>query len=110
MLTSFKDSGGEGRGAILMKDGSNLGKLRNEIRDVTVEIMRLAGKRLLLARKLGEEKRRRGLPVEDLEVERELKQAVLEKCQEYGVERRFSIKLLNLLIDQAKQVQKELEG
>lgn len=93
-----------------MEDSSDLDKLRNEIRDVTVEIMRLAGRRLLFARKLGEEKRRRGLPVEDLEVERELKQTVLEKCREYGVERRFSVKLLNLLIDQAKQAQKELEG
>lgn len=93
-----------------MEDSSGLDKLRNEIRDVTVEIMRLAGRRLLLARKLGEEKRRRGLPVEDLEVERELKQTVLKKCYEYGVERHFSIKLLNLLINQAKQIQKELEG
>lgn len=91
-----------------MEDRSALDELRTEIRDVTVEIMRLVGKRLLLARKLGEEKRRRGLPVEDLGVERELKQTVLEKCQEYGVERRFSIELLNLLIDQAKQVQEAL--
>jgi chorismate mutase len=93
-----------------MEDSSELDKLRNEIRDVTVDIMQLAGRRLLLARKLGAEKRQRDLPVEDLEVERELKKTVLEKCREYGVEKRFSIKLLNLLIDQAKQVQKELEG
>jgi len=92
-----------------MEHSLDLDKLRNEIRDVTVEIMRLAGRRSLLARKLGEAKRRKGLPMEDLEVERELKQFVLEKCREYEVERRFSIKLLNLLIDQAKQVQKELE-
>ncbi len=93
-----------------MEDSSDLDKLRNEIRDVTVDIMQLAGRRLVLARKLGAEKRRRDLPVEDLEVERELKKTVLEKCREYGIEKRFSINLLNLLIDQAKQVQKELEG
>ena len=71
-----------------MEDSSDLVKLRKEIRDVTVDIMQLAGRRLLLARKLGEEKRRRDLPVEDLEVERELKKTVLEKCREYGFEKR----------------------
>jgi len=91
-----------------MKDSQDLDELRNEIKDVTVEIMRLAGKRLLLARKVGEVKRQKGLPVEDLEVEKELKQNVLKKCQEYGVESRFGLKLLNLLIDEAKRVQKEL--
>ena len=93
-----------------MEHSLDLDKLRKEIRDVTADIMKLAGRRLLLARKLGAEKRRRDLPVEDLEVEQELKKTILENCREYGVEKRFSIKLLNLLIDQAKQVQKELEG
>jgi len=92
-----------------MKDSPDLDKLRNEIKDVTVEIMRLAGKRLLLARKIGEVKRQRGLPMEDLEVEKELKQTVLKKCKEYGIESRFGIKLLNLLINEAKRVQKQME-
>jgi len=91
-----------------MKESPDLEKLRNEIKDVTVEIMRLAGKRLLLARKVGEAKRQKDLPIEDLEVEKELKQTVLEKCQEYGIESLFGLKLLNLLIDESKRVQKEL--
>ena len=92
-----------------MKDSPDLDKLRDEIKDVTVEIVRLAGKRLLLARKLGEVKLQKGLPVEDLDVEKELKQIALEKCKEYGVESPFCLKILNLLIDEAKRVQSELE-
>ena len=91
-----------------MNDSQDLDKLRNEIRDVTVEIMRLAGKRLLLAKKVGEVKNQKGLPVEDLEVEKELKKTVLKKCEEYGIESRFGLKLLNLLVNEAKRVQKEL--
>jgi len=91
-----------------MKDSPELDELRNEIKDVTVEIMCLAGKRLLLAKKVGEVKRQRDLPVEDLEVEKQLKQIILKKCKEYGVESRFGLKLLNLLTDEAKRVQKKL--
>ncbi len=91
-----------------MEGTPNLDELRNEIKDVTVEIMRLTGRRLLLARKVGELKLQKGLPIEDLEVEKELEQVVLEKCREYGIEKHFGLKLLNLLINEAKRVQKEL--
>jgi chorismate mutase len=91
-----------------MKESPDLDKLRNEIKDTTLEIMRLTGKRLLLAKKVGEIKRQKGLPIEDLEVEKELKQVVLEKCREYGIESRFALKLLSILFKEAKRVQKEM--
>lgn len=93
-----------------MEQESNLDELREELKKVTLEILRLIGKRLSLARKIGEIKRQKGLPIEDLEAERDLRRIVLEKCRAYGVDDRFSLKLLNLLIDEAKRVQGESEG
>lgn len=91
-----------------MNKGSNLDELRQEIRRVTVEILRLTGRRLSLAKRIGETKRQRGLPIKNLEAERELKRVILEKCQVYNVDSRFGLKLLNLLIDEAKRVQREI--
>jgi len=92
-----------------MGEESNLDELREEIKKVTLKMLRLAGERLSLARKIGEIKRQKGLPIEDLEAERDLRRTVLEKCRIYGVDKRFSLKLLNLLIDEAKRVQSESE-
>jgi len=94
----------------LVRQELSLDELRKEIRKVTLEMLRLAGKRLSLAKKIGEIKRQRGLPMEDLDAEKELKHIVLEKCRVYGVDERFGLKLLNLLIDEAKRVQGESEG
>lgn len=81
--------------------------LREEVRSVTIEIMRLVGKRLSLVRRIGERKLRKGLPVENLEVERRLRKMVSEKCEAYGVSLSFGLRLLNLLIEEGKRIQKE---
>jgi len=91
----------------MMSEESNLDMLREEIKKITIEIIRLTGKRLLLAKKIGEIKNQRNLPIEDLKVEKELNQVIIEKCQIYNVDRSFGLKLLNLLIDEAKRVQIE---
>ena len=90
-----------------MNEESNLDTLREEIIKVTVEIISLTAKRLSLAKKIGETKRSRDLPIEDLKVERELKRIVLEECKTQNVDSGFGLKLLNLLIDEAKRVQME---
>lgn len=91
-----------------MNEGSNIEELRHEIRRVTIEIMRLTGRRLSLAKKIGEIKRQGGLLIEDLEAEKELKRVILEKCKTYNVDGRFGLRILNLLIDEAKRVQEEI--
>jgi len=93
-----------------MEKERSLEKLREEIRQATVEIIRLAGERLSLAKKIGNLKREMGMPIEDLKAEEELRRLALKKCQAYGVNRRFGLKLLNLLIDESKRVQREPEG
>lgn len=92
-----------------MGEELNLDDLREEIRKITVDMLRLAGKRLSLAKRIGEIKRQKSLPMEDLKAEKELKHLVLEKCRAYGVDDRFGLKLLNLLIDEAKRAQSESE-
>ena len=92
-----------------MGEELNLDELREEIRKITVDMLRLAGKRLSLAKRIGEIKRQKGLPMEDLKAEKELKHLVLEKCRVYGVDERLGLKLLNLLIDEAKRAQRESE-
>ncbi len=92
-----------------MERERSLEELREEIRQATVEILRLAGERLSLAKKIGKLKREMGMPIEDPKAEEELRSLALKKCQAYGVNRHFGLKLLNLLIDESKRVQRESE-
>jgi len=82
--------------------------LRREIRDITIEIFRLIGKRLSLARKIAKTKIQEGLSMEDREVERELREIVSEKCKSHGVNLNFGLRLLNLMIKESKNVQKTI--
>jgi len=84
-----------------------LKKLRNEIATVTFEIFALCRKRLKLARKIAAVKLRKGLPVEDLEIERDLKRRVLDFCHKNDMNDEFCVKLLDLLISESKSVQRE---
>jgi len=92
-----------------MEQKRSLEELREEIRQVTVEIIRLAGERLSLAKKIGKLKREMGMPIEDPKAEEELRRLILEKCQAYSVDSRFGLKLLSLLIDESKRIQRESE-
>jgi len=84
-----------------------LEKLRNEITTVTFEIFDLCRKRIELARKIAAVKLEKGLPIENLEVERNLKRRVLDFCHENNIYDEFCIKLFELLIGESKRVQKE---
>jgi len=91
-----------------LKRETEIDTLRKEIWDVTMEIYRLVGKRLSLAGKIAEMKNVKGSPVENTEVERKLREAVLEKCSSHGVNLNFGLRLLNLMIEESKRVQKEI--
>jgi aspartate aminotransferase len=82
--------------------------LREEIENVTIEILRLVGQRLFLAKKLGKKKLLGDLPIEDIEVERRLRQKALGRCEAFGLRLSFGLRLLNLLIEEAKIVQNEV--
>lgn len=81
--------------------------LRDRIAEITLEIIRLSGERLLLAKKIGEIKARSRIPIEDPSVENELKSKVIEFCKKHEIDLNFSLRLLNFLIEESKRVQQE---
>ena len=85
----------------------NLDVLREKIKKITVEIIRLTGKRLSLARKIGKIKSQKKLQIEDPNIEEDLKRIIVKECQIFKVDNRFGLKLVNLLINESKRVQKE---
>jgi len=82
--------------------------LRSEVARLTLEIIRLSGERLAIARKIGEIKAERNMPIEDPSVESELKDKVINLSREYGLDINFALKLLNLLIEESKRVQRDV--
>jgi len=91
-----------------MSGKDDLERLRDEVSKVTIQIIRLCGERFSLARKIGEVKAQRRMPVEDSKIEANLKQEVLEKCRSYGVDTKFALDLLDLLLEESKRVQRNL--
>ena len=91
-----------------MTEKLELEKLRNEIAMITFEIFALCRKRLELARKIAAVKLKMSLPIEDLEVEKDLKQRVLNFCKKNSMNDDFCINLLSLLINESKRVQGEV--
>lgn len=86
---------------------SEIERLRKEIKAVTVDMIKLMQKRMQLAEKIGKIKREQGMPIESPETEKELVNIITEACKKYGVSADLGLKLLDLLISQAKEVQKE---
>lgn len=86
----------------------DLRALRDNMSRLTLEIIRLVGERLTLARKIGEIKARNNLPIEDPMVESELKIKVVDLCQKYGIDINFSLRLLELLLEESKRIQREI--
>ena len=75
---------------------------------LTLEIIRLAGERLTLAKKIGEIKAQRNMPIEDSRVEQELREKVVELSKKLNMDVNFSLNLLNLLIEESKRVQRKI--
>jgi len=86
----------------LMKE---LKDLRSKIMKLTLEIIRLSGERLTLAKKIGEIKAQNNMPIEDPLVEQELRSKVIDLSQKHNIDVNFSLKLLNFLIEESKRVQ-----
>jgi len=87
----------------LMKE---LKDLRSKIMKLTLEIIRLSGERLTLAKKIGEIKAQNNMPIEDPLVEQELRSKVIDLSQKHNIDVNFSLKLLNFLIKESKRVQR----
>src|ERR671916_865969 len=94
---------------MVLLDNTNeeLETLRNKVRSVTTEIMRAAQERLELARKIGEIKSKFGIDIRDEKVEEEVRLRVMLLAEEIGMSSEFALQLLNLLLAESEQVQRE---
>ncbi|MCD6504822.1 chorismate mutase [Candidatus Bathyarchaeota archaeon] len=88
--------------------GYEVETLREEIKRLTVRIIELGWRRVNLAVEVGKIKKASNLPLEDPAVEKALEEEVLRLCDLQGVDRRFALNLLNLLISESKRFQKTL--
>ena len=93
-----------------MKEEDKLKDLRSDVKRVTLEIIRLVATRATLGRAIAELKSQQGLPIENAEVERDLRRTVIKACEEHGLDREFGVRLLTLLIRDSTRLQKEQLG
>ena len=91
-----------------MSNQSKLKALREEVRDITKEIIKLASLRLSITKEIDVIKRSMNLPIIDYEAERDLKNSIINTCKKYHVDEQFGIRLLNILIDESVRMQKSI--
>lgn len=90
-----------------MEPNEELDALREQVREVTVEILRDVQRRMELARRIGDVKGRLGIEVKDEKVENEIRSAVLNASDEIGMGRDFALRLLSILLAESESVQHE---
>jgi aspartate aminotransferase len=85
-----------------------LSELRQRVRELTVDIVRLTSERFRLVRSISEEKRALNLPIEDLDAERALKHHICRSTSqgELDADPDFALRITNLLIDESIKLQR----
>ncbi len=91
-----------------MTDCNRLDTLRDEIKNSTLEIIRLIGKRAALSEEVGIEKRNAGIPIVNQEVEKHLRAEVVNHCRNNGLDESFGLNLLNQLVNESIRIQETL--
>ena len=82
-----------------------LSKLRAQIRDVTLEIIAKAHKRMELSERIGTIKGSLNIEIEDERVEQEIRRSVTEFSHKRGIDPAFSGRLLNILLMESVRLQ-----
>ncbi len=88
-----------------MNQSLQLDSLRVEIQKVTLEIISLTERRRILVQQVAKEKLANGIPVVNLDVEKRLRLAVIERCQAQQLDSKEALRLLNQLIHDSVQKQ-----
>ena len=88
-----------------MEEKDSLEIARDEIRLLTEEIIGLLGERMRLIKQVSAIKEAKGLPVEDVNVERKLRRLVVEKSRDCGLDPSLSLKILNILLNESVSFQ-----
>ncbi len=84
---------------------AELGKLRAEIRDVTLDIIAKVHKRMELSEQIGSIKDILEIEIEDERVEQEVRDSVTELSNTLGIDPAFSGRLLNILLMESIRLQ-----
>ena len=82
-----------------------LSKLRAQIRDVTLEIIAKAHKRMELSERIGTIKGNLNIEIEDERVEQEIRRSVTEFSHKRGIDPAFAGRLLNILLMESVRLQ-----
>lgn len=85
----------------------DLGLLREQMRNVTAEIMYAVHRRIELAKQIGEIKRKNGIHVKHEKVEQEMRLMVMKLAEDIGLSNEFSLRLLNMLLGESEFVQEQ---
>jgi aspartate aminotransferase len=88
-----------------MIEQNNLDHLREEMRNITNNIIRLVQDRMEVAKKIGNIKQQLNIEIEDEKVEHDIKNSVMKLTKDLGMDVEFSGKLLNLLLLESVKLQ-----
>lgn len=84
----------------------NVNELRDQMKEVTNQIMCLINQRMQLAKNIGEIKNMLNLEIVDEKAEHELKSHILNCSKDLDLDPEFSGRVVNLLISEAVRIQK----
>jgi aspartate aminotransferase len=93
-----------------MNKNDDLDRLRNEIRDITADIIHKVKKRMEVSKQIGEFKTKNNIDIEDERVESELRNSALKIADEVGMDSEFSGRLLNMLLTESVRLQNEQQN
>lgn len=85
-------------------------ELRERVRELTLKLIDLYSERLRLVDEIGTFKRERGIPLRDIDVERELWKEVRERCRERGLDEWNCDRFFNFIIAASIRAQVPEEG
>jgi aspartate aminotransferase len=92
---------------IMNNTNEDLELLRDQVRDVTTQIMCNVQQSIELAKKIGEIKSRLGIDIRDEKVEQEVRMRVMLLANDIGMSKEFALQLLNILLAESENVQVE---
>ena len=88
-----------------MADTEELSNLRNEIESLSVEIIRLLGKRMNLVSRIASVKKTLGKPTIDLDVERVVRGRLLEEARKNGLSEELVNRIVTLILQESVKLQ-----
>jgi aspartate aminotransferase len=88
-----------------MVEQQNLDDLREEMRNITSQLIKLVHDRMEVAKKIGNIKQQLKIEIEDEKVELDIKKTILKITKEIGMDTEFSGRLLNLLLSESVKLQ-----